>query len=96
MFHKRLIVPPVPPAPALHSDQPPQSENQSETRMNQSETSQKPFRNQDEINTNAAAGGAASAAAPGFTTVFTVVSRDAAAEAAAPAAASEFKTYLMN
>ena len=35
-----------------------------------------------EINTDAAAGAAASAAAPGFTMVFTVVSRDAAEAAA--------------
>ena len=46
------------------------------------------MKNENEIDTDAAAGAAASAAAPGFTTVFTVVSRDAAAEAAAPAAAT--------
>ena len=41
------------------------------------------IKNENEIDTDAAAGAAPSAAAPGFTTVFTVVSRDAAAEAAA-------------
>ena len=43
--------------------------------------------NQDEINTNAAAGAAASAAALVFTTAFAVATTVAAAEAAAPAAA---------
>ena len=45
--------------------------------------------NQDEINTNAAAGAAAGAAALVFTTAFAVVTTVAAAEAAAPAAAFE-------
>ena len=45
--------------------------------------------NQNEIDTDAAApGAAASAAAPGFTTVFTVVSRDAAAEGGRAGAAA--------
>ena len=61
-----------------HND-PPQSENHSETRMNQSETSQKSVRNQDEINTNAAAGAAASAAATVVTTAKAALKTRAAA-----------------
>ena len=57
-----------------HSDQPPQDENQDETRMNQ-----------DEINTNAAAGAAASAAALVFTFSLALVISMAAAAPAAPA-----------
>ena len=50
--------------------------------------SQKPVRNHNEINTNAAAGAAASAAAIAATTAKAVVKTGAAAEAAAPAAAA--------
>ena len=46
------------------------------------------MKNENAIETDAAAGVAASAAVPGFTAVCTEISRDAAGEAAVPAAAA--------